>query len=464
MKQTGKILYACEHEEIARILAEALSDYQVKRVDSFAEINAQYPQFLPDLTIVSEELPDGTALDLVEKIYSANPMAQIILVSPDPPKLSQESVLTAGFSIWLRFPLDAGTVQQVVDNHFQRIGIAVETFGDVLLRSNKVDSVLAQIKDGMMVIGEDGKLAMVNPAAQKALGLTTSMLGKPFEKVFNRRAVLDAIKGDVPDPTRVEILGEDRAYYRLTNLNIEGIGNLITLHDISYLKELNRMKTQFVNTVSHDIRSPLTSILGYVELIKRAGEINRQQSEFIDQVQDSVHRITNLISEVLDLGKIESRMDKNFARVSLKEITKDVLVNLQPVITQADLALEVSFEEGLPDIFGDSIQLRQLVENLVGNAIKYTPAGGRITIRGHFEADQLIYQVEDTGRGIPLNDQHKIFEPFYRAENVGEDTEGSGLGLAITKTVVENHRGRIWVDSKPDHGSCFTIVFPVFRE
>ena len=209
--------------------------------------------------------------------------------------------------------------------------------------------------------------------------------------------MLDAITGAVPDPNRVEILGEDQAYYRVNNLSIEGVGQLITLHDISYLKELNRMKTQFVNTVSHDIRSPLTSILGYVELIKRAGEINRQQGEFIDQVQESVHQITKLISEVLDLGKIESRLDKNFSMISLVEITRDVLVTLQPVITQSNLILEVSFEENLPDILGDSIQLRQLVENLVGNAIKYTPAGGKITIRGRYEADQLIYQVEDTG-------------------------------------------------------------------
>lgn len=464
MRQTGKILYACENKEIAGILAEALSGYLVKRVDTLAEITDQYPQFQPELVIVSEELPDGTSLALPEKIFSANPMTPVFLVSPDPPQTTQESVLTAGFAGWMRFPLDAGTVRQVVDNHFRRIGFAKETFGEALQRSNKVDTVLAQIKDGVMLITEDGKLAMSNQAARKALGLKDGLEGKPFEEVFTRRVILDAITGSVPDPSRVEIMGEDQSYYQVTNLSIEGIGQLITLHDITYLKELNRMKTQFVNTVSHDIRSPLTSILGYVELIKRAGEINRQQSEYIDQVQESVHQITSLIGEVLDLGKIESRMDKNFVRVSIKEITKDVLVNLQPLVTQADLALEVSFVEALPDLLGDSIQLRQLVENLVGNAIKYTPAGGKITIRGLFEADQLIYQVEDTGRGIPLGDQSKIFEPFYRAENAGEDTEGSGLGLAITKSVVDNHRGRIWVDSRPGHGSCFTIVFPVFRD
>jgi two-component system NtrC family sensor kinase len=465
MSQTGKILYACEDEEIAEVFAEALSDYLTKQVGTLAELEEQYSQFKPDVIFLLEELPDGSALTFAEKIFKVNPMAQIFLVSPDPPQLSQEQVLTTGFSSWLRFPLDAGTVKQVVDNHFQRIGSAKQTFGDVLQRNIKVDSILTEIKDGVIIIAENGQLALVNPAARKALGLTGDDLeGKPFKEVFTRRTMLEAITGAVPDPTRIEVLGEDQVYYRVNNLPIEGVGQLITLYDISYLKELNRMKTQFVNTVSHDIRSPLTSILGYVELIKRAGDVNRQQSEYIDQVQESVHQITQLISEVLDLGKIESRLDKNFTRVSLVEITKDVLVTLQPVIAQSDLILERDFAEALPDISGDSIQLRQMVENLVGNAVKYTPAGGKITIRGLYEADQLIYQVEDTGHGIPLDDQSKIFEPFYRADNVSEDTEGSGLGLAITKTVVDNHRGRIWVDSKIGHGSCFTIVFPVFKE
>ena len=137
---------------------------------------------------------------------------------------------------------------------------------------------------------------------------------------------------------------------------------------------------------------------------------------------------------------------------------------MQPLIQQAELNLEMAVDESLPEIFGDSIQLRQAVENLVGNAIKYTPSGGTVTIRGRYEADQIIYQVEDTGLGIPLDDQPKIFEPFFRSDNVSEETQGSGLGLAITKTVVDNHRGRIWVDSKLGQGSMFTIVLPVFHE
>jgi signal transduction histidine kinase len=100
----------------------------------------------------------------------------------------------------------------------------------------------------------------------------------------------------------------------------------------------------------------------------------------------------------------------------------------------------------------------------LGNAIKFTPSGGKISLRGRYEADQIIFQVEDTGYGIPLDDQNRIFEPFYRADNVQERTEGTGLGLAITKTVIDNHRGRIWVDSKVGQGSMFTVVLPVFHE
>jgi signal transduction histidine kinase len=465
MSQSGKILYACEDEQVAESISTALSGYVITHADCLAMVIEKFNQFQPDVTIISEELEDGDVFTLAEKILILNPRAEIILVSPESPQITQSRVLKAGFSTWLRAPFSAGDIQQAAANCLRRYLGSHEILALMQEGREKMDSLLSQISDGVIMIGENGKLTLVNQAACDALGVKhDELIGKAYKEALTHPNLLAAIKGDSPDPSRIEMQGEDQAFYRITSLAISEIGQVITLHDISYLKELNRMKTQFVNTVSHDIRSPLTSILGYVELIKRVGEINRQQEEYISQVQESVHRITQLISEVLDLGKIESQMDKNFTKVSILEITREVLVNMQPLILQAGLNLEMALDEGLPEILGDSIQLRQAVENLMGNAIKYTPSGGTVTIRGRYEADQIIYQVEDTGLGIPLDDQPKIFEPFFRSDNVSEDTQGSGLGLAITKTVVDNHRGRIWVDSKLGQGAMFTIVLPVFHK
>jgi len=339
------------------------------------------------------------------------------------------------------------------------------TTGSLQQRVNELDTILTQIQDGVIVISENGSLMMVNHIARRAFGLSDeALIGKPYHEIFNQRDLITAIQGEAPDPNRIEIEAEDKSYYRAIRREIEGIGLVISLHDISYLKELNRMKTEFVNTVSHDLRSPLTSILGYVELIRRAGEVNRQQAEYIAVIQESVHQITKLINEVLDLGKIESRVDKDFTEVSLAEIAKDVLVNLKPMISQNGHKLVADLDKKLPLILGDEVQLRQMVENLIGNAIKYTPAGGVIEVQANQDNDLLLFQVKDTGRGIPLDEQKRIFEPFYRGQNVSEDTQGTGLGLAITKTVVDNHRGRIWLDSSVNQGSTFTIMLPFITE
>jgi two-component system NtrC family sensor kinase len=242
--------------------------------------------------------------------------------------------------------------------------------------------------------------------------------------------------------------------------NIPNVGIVATLQDITYLKELDRIKTDFVTTVSHDLRSPLTAILGYVELIKRAGEVTPKQEEYIERVQTSVHSITGLITDLLNLGRIEVGLPDAYELVSLTPIVEQSLNGVQPRLSERNQTLILNLPDELPSVFGDPTQLRQMLDNLVGNAVKYTPEGGQITLRGMEEDGQVILQVEDNGRGIPLEDQANIFDSFYRASNVDDETPGTGLGLAITKRIVENHRGRIWVDSSEDLGSVFTVVLP----
>jgi signal transduction histidine kinase len=273
-----------------------------------------------------------------------------------------------------------------------------------------------------------------------------------------------AVRGESLDPQRIEIRIDDTSYYRAQVTKIPEVGTVIALHDISYLKEVDRLKTDFVNTVSHDIRTPLTSIMGYVELIKRGGEVNQMQRDYIRRVQSSVHHITSLISEVLNLGRIEVGVNEDFTNISLEPIIKEMLIEQKQLIDENKQTLEVKLPAKLPQIFGDSTQIRQMIENLLGNARKYTSEGGKISFTIQVEKEQIILQVADTGCGIPLEDQAKIFDRFYRASNVTPEVSGTGLGLAITKSVVDNHRGRIWVDSMVGKGSVFTVVLPTVSE
>jgi two-component system NtrC family sensor kinase len=346
--------------------------------------------------------------------------------------------------------------------------IAIENaklYSQTVLERKKFENILTQVEDGVIVVDEDLKLQMVNHTVVKAFGLEDQdLIGKPFEEVFSDRDLQMAIRGESLDPQRIEIRVNDTSYYRAQVTNVPEVGTVLALHDISYLKELDNLKTDFVNTVSHDIRTPLTSIMGYVELIKRGGEVNEMQRDYIRRVQSSVHHITSLISEVLNLGRIEVGVNEEFTDVSLAPIIKEMLIEQKQLIEQKKQILEAKLPSKLPKVFGDPTQLRQMIENLLGNARKYTPEGGKISFTIQVEKEQIILQIADTGCGIPLEEQSKIFDRFYRASNVTPEVSGTGLGLAITKSVVDNHRGRIWVDSMIGKGSVFTVVLPTVKD
>jgi len=235
------------------------------------------------------------------------------------------------------------------------------------------------------------------------------------------------------------------------------------MQDITYLKQIDRLKNEFVHTVSHDLRSPLTAILGYVDLLDRVGPVNDQQREFIHRVQNSVQNITSLVNDLLELGRIEAGFDTQREVVSLDGIIRFALETLGGQISEKKLNLHVDLPTDMPPVRGNPIRLRQMVDNLIGNAIKYTQEGGEISITVEVQKDQDILRISDNGPGIPPSDQPHIFEKFYRAGNIPKGVGGSGLGLAIVKSIIDNHQGRIWVDSLLGRGTTFTVVLPVYK-
>lgn len=329
---------------------------------------------------------------------------------------------------------------------------------------NKLAAILNQIEDGVLVISENGEILLLNHVVRKVFGLgEESYFGQPIEQVFTNNDLLTVLRGKLPNPDRIEIQVEDDIYYRVSITPVEGVGKAVSMHDISYLKQLNAVKTEFVNTVTHDLRSPLTAILGYVDLLHRVGDVNDQQAEYIERVQRSVRHITKLIDEVLKLGRVESQLDANFCEVALPSIIRELETEFAPALAEKGQTLAAEVADGLSPVFGNAVQLRQVFENLIGNAVKYTGHGGLIAVKVGQENEQIIIRVQDNGRGIPVEDQTKIFDRFYRSSNVSDDTPGTGLGLSITKAIVDNHRGRIWVKSKMGEGSTFSLVLPVYQ-
>lgn len=326
----------------------------------------------------------------------------------------------------------------------------------------KLEAILTHIQDGVIVVGQDGRLILVNETARAAFDLPQSNLyGRPLREVIFHPDLLEILDDNRLHPSQSEISLEDGRVFNAQCTPIPEIGLVLTMQDITHLKELDRIKTDFVNTVSHDLRSPLTAILGYVELITRAGPINEQQREFIHRIQISVNNITSLINDLLDLGRIEAGFDTRKEIVQIANIIHYAVESLRNRIAEKKQEVLIQVPANLPTVLGNPMRLRQMVSNLLGNAVKFTPPQGRIVIKGEAKGDQVILQVSDTGIGIPPADQAHIFDRFYRGSNIPPDSAGAGLGLAIVKSIVENHQGRIWVESTLGQGTTFTVVLPI---
>jgi two-component system NtrC family sensor kinase len=236
------------------------------------------------------------------------------------------------------------------------------------------------------------------------------------------------------------------------------------MQDVTYLKEIDRVKSEFVSSVSHDLRSPLTSVMGYSELVERVGSLNDHQRDFMKRIRDGIQHITSLVNDLLDLGNIEAGFDTQRQVVQLEGVLSYTLDMLQEQIKAKHLQIRTEIAPELPDIRANPIRLRQVLDNIIGNAIKYSHANGEVKIAIHPGDEQVILEVRDDGLGIPTTDQQHIFDKFYRGSNISSEIKGSGLGLAIVKSIVENHQGRIWVESIPGKGSSFFIVLPVSAE
>jgi two-component system phosphate regulon sensor histidine kinase PhoR len=331
----------------------------------------------------------------------------------------------------------------------------------------QLETILQGVEDGVLITDPEGNLILANRAARTLFALgdlplagqsfQDAVLNSDLQFVFSRR------NADDPRLRRTEIVMADERIFNAGVTPIAGVGFAIILHDITHLKEMDRLKSEFVSAVSHDLRSPLTTILGYVDLIERAGPVTAQQKEFISRIQGSVGSITTLITDLLDLGKIESGIDLHKEPVQIAVQARSALESIRARAEQKRIQMAVTLQEGLPPLSGNPTRLRQMVFNLLDNAVKYTPNRGTIALSCQMEEGQILLRVSDTGIGIPLSEVPQVFNKFYRATNV-QNTVGTGLGLSIVKSIVDIHNGRMWVDSILGQGTTFTIVLPVPKE
>jgi signal transduction histidine kinase/DNA-binding response OmpR family regulator len=308
----------------------------------------------------------------------------------------------------------------------------------------------------ILIVDQGTRLLLCNPAAEIVFGLSTEDMRRDLAEVTGIPRLAELVaQGNI---TTNEISVHNRIY--LTSIApVAKVGSVIVMQDITYLKELDRAKSDFVTAVTHDLRSPLTAITGFIDLLRDAGPLNEQQNEFVSHARQSTAKMRRLIDDLLDLAKIEAGLGASTTTCDLYAIAEEVVAELQGAAIQQHIQLSVEKKGDVPEIHGDPNRLRRAIANLVGNALKYTPEGGTVRVDLEVSDGRVLLAVVDSGRGIPKDDMPYIFDPFYRvAEH--QDVDGSGLGLAMVKSIVDVHGGTISVNSQVGQGSQFTISLP----
>lgn len=347
--------------------------------------------------------------------------------------------------------------------------IAIENaqlYGIIQQEQKRLEAVLHAVGDAIMLMDEYGRLQLVNPAGSRLFTDVNTRLGSPLPRGKGYDSLVDMISQTKEDSgfSDGEVAWPDGRTFSVMVTPVENGGHVSVLHDVSHFKELERVKDEFIATASHDLKNPITSVMGFSELMSRVGPLNEQQTEFLDRIRQAAGQMNDLVLGLLELARLDAGIPINREPLSLVDLLTGVSQEFQLKASNKAQTLELlPLQQGL--VLGDPLRLRQVLRNLVGNAIKYTPDQGQITVGAEQMNHHMQIFVQDTGLGIPAQDLPHIFDRFYRVHaDDRADIEGNGLGLAIVKAIVEQHGGKITVESEHGKGTCFRFTIPLAKE
>ncbi|MFP4344892.1 MAG: histidine kinase N-terminal 7TM domain-containing protein [Anaerolineales bacterium] len=316
--------------------------------------------------------------------------------------------------------------------------------------------IISTASDAIVLLGQPGEILAMNPAARKILRTEVYADFPETLKTWLRDAQ------QTSDVSTLEV-GIHQQSFHVSAVPVAEMGLVFTMHDVTHFKDLAQMKDEFVSTVSHDLRSPLTSIIGYASIAQRPSTSEESRAQALKRIEVSAQRMTQLIEDLLSLATIEAGVPPVMERVCIDRLAREAIEDLEGAALRKGLTIIPKLAP-VPPVIGNPKMLAQAWHNLLSNSIKYTP-GGTIIVSTAALDHHVQGVVEDTGIGIPPADLPYIFDKFYRVKNEKTDEiAGTGLGLALVKSIVEIHNGQVWVDSMLDRGSTFGFRLPKSRQ
>ncbi len=351
----------------------------------------------------------------------------------------------------------------------------------IISEKQKSEAILASIEDGLVILDTDLKITGINPAARTMLGSPSiECTSLDCSDLLREPRICELIKKTIETGTQPGISEEERIitiedgghprHYLFSITTIRSkertlSGVVLLLRDVTRLKEVEQLKSEFVMAASHELRTPLTSMGMSIDLLlERATEnLDQKDRELLQVAHEEVHRLKALVNDLLDLSKIEAgKIDLEFEEVSVPALVKHVQAVFKGQLEKKTIELTAELPEDLPKVRADLNKITWVFTNLISNALRYTEPNGHIRILADEVGAHVHLSVHDDGPGIPPEYQAKIFQKFVQIE--GREAGGTGLGLAICKEIVRAHGGSIWVESSPGKGSTFTFAIPAARQ
>jgi len=477
-----KILVVDDEKRIREGSRKVLTEkgYRVSTAEN-GEVGMQMiaDQFF-DIILLDLMMPGLSGFDVLTRVKTLHPDAVIIIITGYATIENSIEAMKKGAFDFIPKPFTPSQLKVTISKAIEY----TRALRDIANEKSRVRVLINHLTDGVLTTDLHKQIVLVNPAFLKQVGYKGSgeeILGRWASELVRDQGLVDMIDRALalPEDKFSELveefgpgrLGDDpEAVLMARTIPFRdrmdrNLGTITLLHDITALKRMDRLKSDFVSMVSHEIRSPMNSVLMQLKVLKDglAGEVSDKQKDILERVSGKITSLMTLATDLLDLAKIESGLiTQEKEKLDVAEILKDQAAFHQPRAADKKIRIDLDPLPPLAPILANRYNVEEVLSNLISNAINYSPEGSRIHITAQSDAAYLQIRVSDNGLGIPEEDLERIFDRFYRVKN--EKTRyihGTGLGLPIVKSIVEAHNGRLRVESKLDQGSTFWIFFPV---
>lgn len=334
---------------------------------------------------------------------------------------------------------------------------------------SRLQTILSTMSDGVIMTDKNGNVVLANPAAERFFGFRREeCLGCPLTQLIHDHEVDELLKQCIKEEGQQSMQLESRqakqffrvVAYPLLSDRLTGV--LLLFQDLTEVRNLQAVRREFVANVSHELKTPLASIKAIVETLQN-GALDEKEvaGDFVSKINDEVNSMIEMVSELLELSRIEmGKAELKLEPVNLNTLIRDTIIRLGTQAERQQLTVTMEPALGLPPVSADKEMVGEVVTNILQNAIKFTPPGGKVKVHTGVEGGEVVVSISDTGIGIGPKDLPHIFERFYKADKA-RNSAGTGLGLSIAKHVIQVHGGRIWVESEPGKGSTFTFTLPL---